>query len=84
MWDHIQEAIDALGELIIEKVSTSTTRDLYDEDQITSTLTEEHGGWFRSVVMKVQWIAERGRPDVQLPVSYTYTFDKTDVRQKLQ
>ena len=73
MWDHIQEAIDALGEPLTGKVSTLATCDLFEVDNATSMLTVECRGRFRSVVMKVQWIAEQGRPDVQLPVSYLTT-----------
>ena len=73
MQDHIQEAIDALGEPITGKVSTPATSDLFDEDQVTSMFNVELGGKFRSVVMKVQWIAEQGRPALRLPVSYLTT-----------
>ena len=51
-------------------MSTPAAHDLFDEDQVTSMLTEEHGGQLSSVVMTMQWMAEQGRPDVQLLVSY--------------
>ena len=73
MPDYIQEAIDNFREQITWIVSTPATCELFDEDEVTSMLDVEHGGKFRSMVMKLQWIAEHGRPDMQLSLSYLTT-----------
>ena len=73
MRHHIQEAIDVLGDPITGRVFTPATLELFDEDQVISMVTVECGEKFKSVVMKVQWIAEQGRPDMRLPLSYLTT-----------
>ena len=46
---------------------------LIDLDNEPTALDEDKAARFRSVVMKLQWVAERGRPDVRLPITYLAT-----------
>ena len=73
MKEYIEEAAEVFGEDLSKKVSTPANRDLFEEDEKTVPLDEDRAVRFRSVVMKLQWVAERGRPDVRLPIAYLTT-----------
>ena len=73
MKEYIEEAAEVFGEDLSRKVSTPANRELFDEDEKSVPLDEERAVRFRSVVMKLQWVAERGRPDVRLPIAYLTT-----------
>mmetsp|Transcript_5587 Transcript_5587/g.8163 ORF Transcript_5587/g.8163 Transcript_5587/m.8163 type:complete len:98 (+) Transcript_5587:1348-1641(+) len=73
MKEYIEEAAEVFGEDLTRKVSTPANKDLFEEDEKTVPLDKDHAVRFRSVVMKLQWVAERGRPDVRLPIKYLTT-----------
>ena len=73
MKEYIEEAPEIFDEDLNKKVSTPANQDLFEEDEKTVPLDEDCAVRFRSVVMKLQWVAERGRPDMRLPIAYLTT-----------
>ena len=66
MKEYIQEAAEMFGEDLTRKVSTPANRELFDKDKKTTQLDDDREVRFRSVVIKLQWVAEQGRPDKDL------------------
>ena len=70
---YIQEAADTFGKPLTWKIASPATKDLFEIDEEQSELDDDKAARFRSLVMKLQWVAERGRPDIRLPIAYLAT-----------
>lgn len=71
--DYILEAAETFGEPLTRKIASPALKGLFKLDEEQTELDEDRAARFRSVVMKLQWVAERGRPDVRLPIAYLAT-----------
>lgn len=73
MKDYIQEAIDAFGEPISGTVSSVATKKLFDVNDQVVPLPEKQQDIFHLVVAKLLWVMKRGRPDIELAISFLCT-----------
>eukprot|EP00814_Leptocylindrus_danicus_P005224 CAMPEP_0116033162 /NCGR_PEP_ID=MMETSP0321-20121206/18775_1 /TAXON_ID=163516 /ORGANISM="Leptocylindrus danicus var. danicus, Strain B650" /LENGTH=87 /DNA_ID=CAMNT_0003509085 /DNA_START=219 /DNA_END=482 /DNA_ORIENTATION=+ len=58
--DYIREAAETFVEPLSRKIGSPATKGLFDLDNEPTALDEDKAARFRSVVMKLQWVAERG------------------------
>ena len=70
---HIREAIEDFGEPIDRSAATPALRSLFDVSGPAEELTPVQQQKFKSIVPKLIWITKRGRPDIELAVSFLCT-----------
>ena len=73
MKQHILEAIEAFNEPLTRSAATPAMRGLFNVDDESKELSEEKKERFVSVVMKLLWVAKRGRPDTELTTAFLCT-----------
>ena len=73
MWQYIEEAIEVFGQPLTRSAATPAMKGLFDFEDKSKQLSEEKKERFVSVVMKLMWVAKRGRPDTELTTSFLCT-----------
>jgi len=73
MKQHILGAIEAFNEPLTRSAATPAVRGLFNVDDESKELSEEKKERFVSVVMKLLWVAKRGRPDTELTTAFLCT-----------
>ena len=73
MSDYIKEAIDAFPEDILTSVNTCASRNLFDLNENDKLVSPDRAETFHSIVAKLLWVMKRGRPDIELPISFLCT-----------
>ena len=74
MREQLQEAIDAFGDELDDKVMTPANKNLFvTYDDESKQLDEARSEIFHSVTAKLLYIMKRGRPDIETAVSYLMT-----------
>ena len=66
MKEYILEAIEVLNQSLTRSTATPAMKGLFTVDDQLKPLSEEKQERFMSVVMKLLWVAKRGRPDTEL------------------
>lgn len=69
----IKEVAETFGEPLTRQKASPATKGLFDLDEEQTDLDDDKAARFMSVVMKLQWVAERGRPDICLQIAYLAT-----------
>ena len=70
MKDQINEAINWIGEEVNHMPKTPANRNLFSVDENSVPLGKEKSDTFHSVVAKLLYISKRGRPDIEVAVSF--------------
>ena len=70
MSEYVKEAIDEFKEELGPTVASPAGRWLFEVDEKARKLTKEKADIFHSVVAKLLWVVQRGRPDVGTPISF--------------
>ena len=73
MFKHINEALEMVSGGVKGTTTTPAKKNLFDVDCESQILDEDWGDIFHSVVAKLLWIAKRGRPDLELSISFLCT-----------
>ena len=73
MFKHINEALEMVSGGVKGTTTTPAKKNLFDVDCESQILDEDWGDTFHSVVAKLLWIAKRGRPDLELSISFLCT-----------
>ena len=73
MFKHINEALEMVSGGVKGTTTTPAKKNLFDVDCESQLLDEDWGDIFHSVVAKLLWIAKRGRPDLELSISFLCT-----------
>ena len=66
-------AIADFGEEITRTATTPATKNLFEIDETSRTLTNKDSEIFHSVVAKLLYVSKRGRLDIQLPIAFLCT-----------
>jgi hypothetical protein len=73
MKQYICEAIDDFGEDVLKRVMSPATKALFTIDSDSTLLPQTQKEWFHSIVQKLLYLSHRGRPDIQLTISFLCT-----------
>ena len=73
MRQYIKEAIAVFGQPLTRSAATPAMKGLFDVEDQSKPLSEEKKERFVSVVMKLLWVATRGRPDTELTTAVLCT-----------
>lgn len=68
--DYLLEAIEEFKEELGPKVSSVVAKWLFETNDKARKLTEERAEIFHSVVAKLLWVSQQGRPDISTPISF--------------
>ena len=70
MNDYVSECIDTFGEKLNGGAATPATTKLFETSDEAEDLDEEKKDIFHHIVAKLLFVAKRGRPDIDLAISY--------------
>ena len=73
MKNYLVEAIDDFDGDVIKSAATPARRNLFDVDEDCKRLSTQRSDKFHSIVMKLLYVAKRGRPDILLQISFLCT-----------
>ena len=73
MKDYITESIEAFGEKITWKATSAAKRNLFDTEFKNVLLVEERRVVLHSIVQKLLYVGNRGRPDIQTAIAFLCT-----------
>ena len=68
--DYLKEAISDFGEDLGPQVSTVAGKWLFEINDKARKLPIDKAEIFHSIVAKLLWVAQRGRPDISTPISF--------------
>ena len=68
--DYLNEAIQEFKEELGPTVSTVAAKWLFDTNEKARKLSKDRADIFHSVVAKLLWVSQRGRPDISTPISF--------------
>ena len=71
--DYITESIEAFGEDLGRTVTSPAAKWLFEVDTLCRKITPQKSDIFHSVVAKLLWISQQGRPDIATAVSFLCT-----------
>jgi len=71
--EYLEECIDEFGDDLGPAVTSVAGRWLFQIDDNARKLTTEKADKFHSIVAKLLWVSQRGRPDICVPVSFLCT-----------
>ena len=72
MKDYIEEVIEDFGEDVTKKVATPAARWLFNSGH-SRKLPSKKAERFTSIVAKLLWVCQRGRPDCMPSIAYLCT-----------
>ena len=73
MFKRMNEALEMVSGGVKGATTPTAKKNLFDVDCASQLLDEDWGDTFYSVVAKLLWIAKRGRPDLELSLSFLCT-----------
>ena len=73
MQQYIEEAIEVFGQPLTRSAATPVMKGLFDVEDESKPLSEEKKERFVSIVMKLLWVAKRGRPDTKSTTPFLCT-----------
>ena len=71
--NYIHEVLDQFPQKFNSGATTPATTHIFEINETAEKLSDEKAEIFHSIVAKLLWIAKRGRPDIELPISFLCT-----------
>jgi hypothetical protein len=71
--DYVKEVIDSFPDVIQNKVTSPANRNVFNVDDESPLIDTKRAELFHSLVEKLLWIIKRGRPDIEVVISFLCT-----------